>query len=112
MTVWVVVQEDIEQHPKFGKVPLHKVLWDFGMDTNRYYEPDGRELFAGQLISEDNGNQHGYTHRSPFTGKICLGLRYVGVAREDGAMGRWIDRFLDSPLDENRKNRPKFSSKR
>lgn len=111
MVAWVVVQEDIEAHSQFGRLSLERILHSLGMDIRRSWSEDGRGLLEGEVISEGNENSFGYTHRSPFTGKICYGKRYVGSAREDGRMGRFIDRFLDQPLDENRKNRPRVAVK-
>ena len=111
MAIWVVTQDDVEKHSKFEKLSLERILWSLGMDTRKFYEEDGRELLTGGVLSEANENIYGYTYRSILTGEVGVGKRYVGSAREDGEMGRVIDRFLDLPLDENRKNRPKFAVK-
>lgn len=105
MVDWVVSHSDVESHPSYsvdenGKVPLLDIiLSDFGMATNIGYYTDNRHLEAGVPPDWPEDEPHfGYTHRSPFTGKVVGGPRYVGQARSDGKWRRFVSDFLDLPI--------------
>ena len=94
MTDWVVSHSDVELHPKFknGEWSLEKVLYSYGMDVKEGFESDGREKQEGD--EEDSGSESGYTHRSPFTGKVHTCPRYFGVARTDGRWKTFTEVFV------------------
>ena len=93
MAQWVVSEADVKQHPKFGKLELHQILYEFGMDINKPWADDGRWLETGE-------SEYPKTHRSVFSDSRVEHLcpRYVGTARQDGQWRRFVDRFLDLPL--------------
>lgn len=95
MVDWVVMQCDIEAHPKFGKTSVDNILWNFGMDVTK-----------GYLVEDNHGKEKpedwpedeeffGYNYRSPFTGKMSKGPKYTGVARQDGKWKRFVSDFLE-----------------
>lgn len=93
MPSWVISEADIKQHPKYGNLELHQLLWDYGMDTTQPWADDGRWL-------DNSPSEYPKTHRSVFSDSrdehLCP--RYVGKARQDGVWKKFVDRFLDLPL--------------
>jgi hypothetical protein len=92
MTDWVVSQGDVEEHPKFGELSLDQILYSYGMNVSEGYENDGRNKEACE--DGDDTCQHGFTHRSTFTGKVFTGPRYFGTARTDGYWKRFTENFV------------------
>ncbi len=90
---WVVSQGDVEKHKDFGKVPLETILAAYGMDVSKGFISDGRNEKAGEEDLEDS--DHGFTHRSVFTGEIHTCPRYYGEARTDGAWKRFTENFVE-----------------
>lgn len=91
MTDWVVSHSDVEKHNKYGKKPLDEILYDFGLDVTQGYETDGRETLESD---DEEASEHGYAHRSPFTGEIHTCPRYFGVARTDGKWKIFTEKFV------------------
>ncbi len=87
MTNWVVTHGDVESHPEFGVLSLDIILHSFGMDVSKEYESDGR--VQGTL----KPYKFGFKSRSPFTGKVHEGVRYVGTARTDGRWKQFTETF-------------------
>jgi len=102
MTDWTVSHSDVEKHPRYrklqdGKTTLDNILRDYGMDVAHGWYIDQRDT---EKVPEDwpeDQPHFGYTHRSPFTGEISKGPRYVGRARSDGKWRRFVSDFLELP---------------
>jgi hypothetical protein len=96
---WVISHSDVEKHPRYDKSNpnrnLDSILHDYGMQVSDGYYTDEREV---EEVPENwpEGEPHfGYTHRSPFTGEISTGVRYVGNPRADGKWRRFVSDFLE-----------------
>jgi len=96
---WVVSQSDIEKHKKYNpKDPygnLDEMLKDFGMDVAKGYHADHRYSESKPEDWPKDEPHFGYSHRSPFTGEVCNGTRYLGVARTDGKWKRFTSDFAE-----------------
>lgn len=96
MVEWMVSHSDVVKHPRWNGKNLDQVLRSYGMDTRFGYQDDGRHLIECKFREEVD--EFDYFHKSIFTGEICKGPRYIGVARQDGPWKRFVDRYLELPL--------------
>tara|TARA_R110002072_G_scaffold36541_3_gene107579 strand:+ start:1788 stop:2084 length:297 start_codon:yes stop_codon:yes gene_type:complete len=88
---WVVSESDIEAIDT-GVHTLEKLLHKLGMDVSKGFTTDNRHLTE---VSGEN-DKDGYMHRSAFTGQLCLGPRYVGLARQDHRWKRFTEAFVET----------------
>jgi hypothetical protein len=96
---WVVSHSDVEKHPRYNKkdpkAGLDNILHDYGMDVSTGYYTDERDNTDVPEDWPEDEPHFGYTHRSPFTGEISTGPRYIGAARTDGKWRRFVSDFLE-----------------
>ncbi len=97
MADWVVSHCDVVKHPKYKEdgSNLELILKDYGMNIEIGFYKDNRDTEEKPENWPEDEPHFGYTHRSPFTGKICTGPRYIGQARSDGKWGRFVSDFLE-----------------
>lgn len=95
MVDWVISHSDVLKHPDYGRATLETILHSYGMDVDRPYEDDYRWQKALEQGDVDEESLHGFTHRSLFTGEVCLGPRYTGHARQDNGWRHFVSDFLE-----------------
>jgi hypothetical protein len=95
---WVISCSDVEKHPRYNKENpkenLEGILYSYGMDVSKGYYTDERDRSQVPEDWPEDEPHFGYSHRSPFTGEIAVGPRYLGVARYDGNWGRFVKSFI------------------
>lgn len=96
---WVVSHSDVEKHPEYyeglTRWDLERILQDYGMATSLGFQEDLRYTQEKPEDWPEEEEHFGYTHRSPFTGEVTLGPRYVGRARTDGEWESFVAVFLN-----------------
>ena len=95
MVDWVILQADVEKHPKFSEISLEEILKDFGMDVKKGYIIEDKTKEEKPEDWPEEEPFFGYNYRSPFTDELSKGPRYVGVARSDGKWRRFVSDFLE-----------------
>lgn len=101
MQEWYVSLADVVQHPSYGKDgTLESILYSYGMDVSKGFKDDGR--WKLKSTNTEDFDEFDYYHKS-LSGDIVKCPRYVGVARTDGGWFRFINRFLDLPVEFTRR---------
>ena len=100
MIPWYVSYADVQKHPSYGNGgTLESILFAYGMDVKKGYTDDSRWQLESNNI--EDVDEFGYWHRS-LSGERVKCPRFVGMARSDGGWSKFINRFLNLPVEFTR----------